>query len=180
MKKSKKKALYESKKLQEEQNMQNDTNLNDRNLLEYSDEHAKDNIQAEQEKVLNMPHTEGEGPVMDIKTEVDFAKLALAEDELNRLNEQAGKSDDKWWQKLGDKYYSAKENRKKHLVNRKVYIWLCVLTGWFGGHRYYERRFVLAIIYTSLFWTALPFVFTIIDWMIAVPMQPDENGNILI
>ncbi len=177
MKKSKKKALYEKKLAEQSQNISECDENNDRNLEEFATEQANENIKKEFDRVAAMPEHDGEGHVMEVKTDVDFTKLALAEDELQRLD---GDNNSTWWQKLGDKYFDMKKNRQKHLVNRKKYLWLCILTGWFGGHRYYEKRYVLGIIYTLLFWTGLAFVFTIIDWMIAVPIEPDEDGNIWI
>lgn len=119
--------------------------------------------------------------VPDMKSDFNFAELALAEDELHRLKEETSTPEKaKWWQRLGDWYFARKENRQKHLVNRKVYIWLCVLTGLVGGHRFYEHRWGLGILYLALAITGLPVAFLVIDWMIAVPMKPDENGMIWI
>lgn len=124
---------------------------------------------------------EGTVSVPKFKSDFNFSQLALAEDELNHLKEKHGLADKpKWWQRLGDWYFAHKENRQKHLVSRKVYLRLCVLTGVVGGHRFYERRWGLGIAYLLLAITALPIAFTVVDWMIAVPMKPDENGMIWI
>lgn len=119
--------------------------------------------------------------VPQMERDFNFADLAKAEDELQEVQAQQGIiQKDKWWVRLGDRYFEKRENRVKHLVNRKKYIWLCLLTGIVGGHRYYEKRYALGIIYTLLAITGLPIAFSIVDWMVAVPMKPDENGNILI
>ena len=69
--------------------------------------------------------------------------------------------------------------REPRLVNRKKYIWLALLTGWCGGHRFYTHQYKTAILYLVLFWSGFPIAMTIVDLMIALPMKPDENGLIL-
>ena len=78
------------------------------------------------------------------------------------------------------KYHDWKKNRTKHKVNKKKYILLCLLLGWCGGHRYYEKRYGLAAFYTLFFWTVIPFFLCVTDLLIALPMQADENGDIVI
>lgn len=78
------------------------------------------------------------------------------------------------------KYHDWKKNRTKHKVNKKKYILLCILLGWCGGHRYYEKRYWLAAFYTLFFWTVIPFFLCVTDLLIALPMQADENGDIVI
>ena len=78
------------------------------------------------------------------------------------------------------KYHDWKKNRTKHKVNKKKYILLCLLLGWCGGHRYYEKRYWLAAFYTLFFWTVIPFFLCVTDLLIALPMQADENGDIVI
>ena len=78
------------------------------------------------------------------------------------------------------KYHDWKKNRTKHKVNKKKYILLCMLLGWCGGHRYYEKRYWLAAFYTLFFWTVIPFFLCVTDLLIALPMQADENGDIVI
>lgn len=78
------------------------------------------------------------------------------------------------------KYHDWKKNRTKHKVNKKKYILLCLLLGWCGGHRYYEKRYWLAAFYTLFFWTVIPFFLCVTDLLIVLPMQADENGDIVI
>lgn len=70
--------------------------------------------------------------------------------------------------------------RKEHSVNKKKYLLLMLFTGWFGGHRYYERRWILGILYTALFWSGIPLAMTMVDAMIAIPKKADETGSILL
>lgn len=68
--------------------------------------------------------------------------------------------------------------KKPHQVRKKTYLLLMLFTGWIGGHRYYERRWVLGLIYSALFWSGIPFSMTVIDAMIAIPIKADEQGMI--
>ncbi len=111
-------------------------------------------------------------------TRDDFikAELALQDAKLEAgidLSEEEPKT-------LIEKYHYWKNHREKHAVNKKKYLLLCLLTGWIGGHRYYEKRYKLAVVYTVLFWTVIPFFLCVTDFLIALPMQADDDGNILI
>ena len=75
-------------------------------------------------------------------------------------------------------FFDRREARKKQLVKKKTYMWLLLL-GMFGAHRFYAKQWVTAIIYLATCWTGFSIAMTIIDVMVVVPMQPDENGNIL-
>lgn len=81
-------------------------------------------------------------------------------------------------QGLIGKYHDWKKNRTKHKVNKKKYILLCILLGWCGGHRYYEKRYWLAAFYTLFFWTVIPFFLCVTDLLIVLPLKADENGEI--
>lgn len=72
-----------------------------------------------------------------------------------------------------------KEPRKAQ-GEQKKYLLLCLFLGWCGGHRYYEKRYALAAFYTLFFWSMVPFFLCVTDLLIALPMQADENGDILI
>lgn len=72
------------------------------------------------------------------------------------------------------------KEREKHLVDKKKYLWLAILTGWMGGHRFYAKRYYLGAIYLVLFWTMIPFMQAVIDVLEVIPIKADENGNILI
>jgi len=55
-----------------------------------------------------------------------------------------------------------------------------VLTGWMGGHRFYTHQYKTALIYLLTCWTGFPLAMTLVDLMIVIPMQPDDNGKVLI
>lgn len=112
---------------------------------------------------------------------INFAELALLEDELHTLEEQNGTEQPlKLWQRAGDWYFEHRENRQKHLVNRKTYLLLTLFLGWAGGHRFYEKRRGLGLFYLALCWSGFPIALAVVDLMIALPMKADENGCIMI
>ena len=76
-------------------------------------------------------------------------------------------------------FFDKREARELHSVSRKKYLIIALLTGWMGGHRFYARQYPSAVLSLLLFWTGFPFAMTLIDLMIAIPKEPDENGNIL-
>ena len=81
-----------------------------------------------------------------VKERVDFAKMALMEDELHEVEEQYGVEKPlKLWQRLGDRYFEWRENRQLHEVNRRNYILLTIFLGWAGIHRFYEKRWMLGL-----------------------------------
>lgn len=69
--------------------------------------------------------------------------------------------------------------REKQLVKKKTYIWLTVLTGWLGGHRFYAKRYVLGTIYLAFFWTMIPVMMSLIDLMEVIPIKADDNGCVM-
>lgn len=112
---------------------------------------------------------------------LNFADLAILEDELHEAEKNAGQERAlTWWQKLGDRYFYWQEHRERHLVKRKTYLILTVLLGWAGIHRFYERRWKMGIVYLALCWTGFPVAMAVVDFLIALPMKADDEGLILI
>ena len=58
-------------------------------------------------------------------------------------------------------------------------VWLCLLAG-IGINQFYARHWVKGLLYLAFSWTGIPIAMGLVDWMIAVPKQPDENGMIMI
>lgn len=77
-------------------------------------------------------------------------------------------------------FFDRREAREKQVLSKKKYILLAVFTGWMGGHRFYARQWPTAVLYLLLFWCGFPLAMTIVDLMIVIPMQANENGNILL
>ena len=69
------------------------------------------------------------------------------------------------------------ENTVKSTVSVARSMRLCIL-GAFGAHQFYAKRPVLGLLYLATFWSGFSAAMTIVDFIIAVPMKPDENGNI--
>lgn len=111
----------------------------------------------------------------------DPKRMIELEEELLVLKQEQGIEERlKWWQRLGDWYANYTVNSKVP-VSRKRYIRLALTCGWLcGSHRFYARKPILGTLYLLFFWTGIPFAMTLIDLMIALPMEPDENGMIII
>ncbi len=65
-----------------------------------------------------------------------------------------------------------------HTFKRKTYLLLMLFTGWFGGHRWYQGRRILALCETLFFWTGIPLILLVTDFMEVFPIKADENGYI--
>lgn len=74
---------------------------------------------------------------------------------------------------------SRRFEREKRQVKKETYIWLLILTGWIGGHRFYTRRYYLGALYLIFCWTFIPVMMTFIDLMEVIPIKKDENGYIM-
>ena len=108
------------------------------------------------------------------------AKLTDLDFEYQAAAEAAGKEQPVYgvWGKLWKLYNRLARKREKVQVSKKAYLWLLALTGWMGGHRYYERRWVLGIVYTAFCWTGVPLAMCVIDAMAVIPIKADESGRI--
>lgn len=118
------------------------------------------------------------------REEVRIQDMIAAEEELSVLKQQYGIEDDPnekkgFFYKLAS-FFERQSEREKVLVNKKRYIILALLTGWFGGHRFYSKSYKAGLLYLLFFWIGIGIYHTIVDLMIVIPMKPDENGNILI
>ena len=76
-------------------------------------------------------------------------------------------------------FFDRRDAREKQLVSKKKYM-LLMLLGAFGAHRFYARQYPMALFYLATCWLGISVAMTVIDVLAAIPMQPDENGNILI
>lgn len=74
------------------------------------------------------------------------------------------------------RWYDSK--KVPHTFKRKTYLLLMLFTGWFGGHRWYQGRRVLALLETLFFWTGIPLILLVTDFMEVFPIKADENGYI--
>ena len=76
-------------------------------------------------------------------------------------------------------FFDRRDAREKQLVSKKKYM-LLMLLGAFGAHRFYARQYPTALFYLATCWLGISVAMTVIDVLAVIPMQPDENGNILI
>lgn len=118
---------------------------------------------------------------------VTFAEYYAAQEELKALREQYGidaeakRESDKKEGAISRRisaFFERQEAREPVAVNKKKYIWLAALTGWFGGHRFYCRHYKVGFLYLLFFWMGMGLYHTIIDLMTVIPMQADEQGYI--
>lgn len=109
----------------------------------------------------------------------EISEFIRLEEELHQLQEQYNIPVKKGkFYEFMEKAMELKE--KPHPVVRKRYLWLAVLTGWIGGHRFYAKQYITAALSVALFWTGIPAAMTIIDIMAALPKEADEKGEIIV
>lgn len=65
-----------------------------------------------------------------------------------------------------------------HTFHKRTYLWLMLFLGWMGGHRYYQGRRILGAISTIFFWTGIPLMLCVTDFMEVLPLKADENGRV--
>ena len=75
-------------------------------------------------------------------------------------------------------FFVRRDARQRQLVSKKKYM-LLMLLGIVGAHRFYAKQWATAIFYLATCWTGISTAMTVIDVLVVIPMQPDENGNIL-
>ena len=115
--------------------------------------------------------------------EVTLKEYLAAQQELEELQKANGlEKEEKGLSRLLSKFFDSTDSRKKHRVKKKTYIILALLLGWCGGHRFYEQRWILALIYFALAvimfpqLVGFPLAMTVIDLCIAIPIPKDEEG----
>lgn len=116
----------------------------------------------------------------------EMIEMAVMQEELNLLRKEHGiEKEKKGLAKFWSLYFSKEEEvpekkkgRVPSVVNRRKYFWFLILTGWCGGHHFYAKRYKLGLLYLLFFWSGFPAAMAIADWVVWLPKQPDENGNI--
>lgn len=76
-------------------------------------------------------------------------------------------------------FFDRRDAREKQWVSKKKYM-LLMLLGIFGAHRFYAKQYPTAVFYLVTCWCGISIAMTIIDVLVVIPMQPDENGYILL
>ena len=110
---------------------------------------------------------------------VIISEIIAAQRELDELKEEYGlQEEEKGVKKAISKFFDKREAQGQVPIKKKTYLWLAVLLGWMGAHRFYTKQYTTAIVYLLTCWTGFSIAMTIIDLMIVIPKKPDENGNI--
>lgn len=115
---------------------------------------------------------------------VTLGQYMAAKNELEELKREHGIEDEPVKEgKISRRisaFFERQAGREPVAVNKKLYIVLAILTGWFGGHRFYCKHYRVGLLYLLLFWMGIGLYNTIIDLMVVIPMKPDENGNVFL
>lgn len=123
------------------------------------------------------------------KTQKQIEKEATLEEyykaicELDELEEKYGLKEEK---KEGpikraiSGFFDRREEKEKVAVSKKKYVWTALLLGWAGAHRFLVKQWKVGLLYLAVCWSGFSMAHTLVDLIIVIPMQPDENGNILI
>lgn len=115
------------------------------------------------------------------KKEVTMEEYLAAKAELDAVREEYGvKPKEGRISRAISGFFDKRDAKELHTVNRKKYLLLALFTGWMGGHRFYARQWVVAILYLALFWSGFPLAMTIIDVLAAIPKEADKDGNICV
>lgn len=109
--------------------------------------------------------------------DVTIGEMLALQEQLTSVKREYGiKEKEGRISRLISKFFDKREVREEQLVSRKKYLLLAVFTGWMGGHRFYAKRYPVAILYLLLCWTGFSLAMTIIDLLVAIPKETDENG----
>lgn len=116
----------------------------------------------------------------EAKDQVTMGEMIAAQQELRELKKEHGLETEKEGpiSKAITRFFDRHEERQKHQITKKTYLLLLIFTGWIGGHRWYAHRWILAALYTLLFWTGIPLAMSLIDLLEVIPVEADENGRI--
>ncbi|MBQ6239770.1 MAG: TM2 domain-containing protein [Firmicutes bacterium] len=131
-----------------------------------------------------MPDRNKTAPVMDdLKGESTQAKQLMELDYEKQAAQNAAGLEEQTYGVWGPiwRFLRWKESLKgRHRFKKKNYLWFMLFLGWAGGHRYYQGRWKLGLIYTAFCWTGIPLALCITDLMEVLPIQADEEGYIVL
>ena len=115
------------------------------------------------------------------KQEVSMDEYLAAKAELDAVREEYGvKPKEGKISRTISNFFDKRDARQLPKVNKKTYLLLAVFTGWLGGHRFYAKQWVVAILYLVLFWSGFSLAMTVIDLLAVIPKEADEDGNIYV
>ena len=115
------------------------------------------------------------------REEVTMEEYLAAKAELDAVREEYGiRPKEGKISRAISNFFNKRDAKELRTVSRKKYLLLALFTGWMGGHRFYARQWVVAVLYLALFWTGFPLAMTIIDLMAAIPKEADKDGTICV
>lgn len=124
--------------------------------------------------------------------EVSMKEYLDAKMELEKAQKAAGiEEKEKGLSRFISWIFEMQDARQRHSVKKMRYILFALFGGWCGLHRFYEKRWILGVIYAlplllsafnrDLFsFVGLSMAMSVIDILIAVGHYSDENGEIVI
>lgn len=80
--------------------------------------------------------------------------------------------------RLIDFYFERKEYFLGKKVKKRTYILLALFTGLLGGHRFYTRQYISAVIYLLTCWIGVSFAMTLMDLLYILPKPADDEGMV--
>lgn len=64
------------------------------------------------------------------------------------------------------------------MVNKGMYIALCLFLGGIGAHKFYAGKWIQGLLYVAFSWTWIPVIISLFDLLGAMFKTPDQFGRI--
>jgi len=129
-----------------------------------------------------LPDPENQKSQKQLEREATFEEYLRAKAELDELQEKYGIEPEQKEGRISraiSNFFDRREAREQVKVNKKKDLLLCIFLGWAGAHRFYQKQYLLGILYLAVCWSGYSVAMSIIDLLIIFPKTPDENGDIL-
>lgn len=117
-----------------------------------------------------------------LEREATFEEYFKAKAELDELQEKYGIEPEQKEGRISraiSNFFDRRDAREQVKVNKKKDLLLCIFLGWAGGHRFYQKQYLLGFLYLAVCWSGYSVAMSIIDLLIIFPKEADENGDIL-
>lgn len=130
-----------------------------------------------------MPHSNKTTLVFDDRSpdRSEAEKLAGLDYERQALSIRTGRQEETYgiWGPIWRMLAALDRSKGSHRFHKKTYLWLMLVTGWLGGHRYYQGRWKLGLLYTLFCWTGIPLALCVTDFMEVFPIKADDDGCVV-
>ncbi len=74
------------------------------------------------------------------------------------------------------------EKIKTGYTKKNIYLIITVLLGYIGIHKFYARKYFVGtfylIMYACFYWTPIPYIMVLIDFLVALFKKEDMDGMI--